>query len=306
MKQLLLLLSLLPATALPMGTWASKLGAFGKKALPKLTTAGYMGAITYPFWTIAAKQISELDKEKEESFVPAQCITDFVKKELAAVGIHKEISVRMSGTHGEGNAGTDGRTVYVGFGKDGGSKLEELIIQQEQRPNKDVEEQLAWYRALIQHEGNHIAAHDRERKIAVLVGAPAITHGIYSGVNKLLFSSAAKGCLGKYIAKPLILGGALMATKAVCVAHAKQREYCADDRVQNDPFLLETAIKHFKEHEKEESDTFLAKNPGTSYQELSSFPYSFFYAIHHGSHPVPLKRVQRFEARLKKLEQEKN
>lgn len=303
MKKIIILLAITTSTCIPADTSSSNPISQStlSKALPVLKTAAYVAVLTIPFWSRTVQTIKERCKSLNPNLIPGNPVTDFVNQECAKVGVKKKIPVQMKWHLEEGAAETHGPKIYLGFNaKDGTSNLESLLDERmdvlsygeaaDTQRLAEIDKELAWYRAMIQHEAGHIKSRDSERGMALELAAPFAIHGMLKASGfKSFLGKATLGILGWFTAKQLL------------DLYSKHREFRADDNIQNDPVLIQAAIEHFKKHDAERRKEFLELNPGTSDEELNRFPYSLFYAGFHKGHPLPLKRVKRLEKRLAKL-----
>lgn len=303
MKKIIILLTITTSTCIPADMTSSNpiSPAVLSKALPALKTGAYVAALTIPFWTRTVQSIKERRRPLNPNLDPGNTLTDFVNHECSKVGVKKKIPVQMNGNLEEGTAVAHGPKIYLGYNaKDGTSNLEALLNERmdvlsygeaaDTQRLAEINKELAWYRAMIQHEAGHIKSRDSERDIALELAAPFAIHGVLKASNaKSFLGKAALGILGWFTAKQLL------------ALHSKYREFRADDNIQDDPVLIQAAIEHFKKHDAKKRKEFLKLYTGTSDEELNRFPYSLFYAGFHKGHPVPLKRVERLEKRLAKL-----
>lgn len=323
---------LMPNTSMPMWarikTAAARVTACAKQAVQKITPSD-----TNPLWVgikYAANKVKKINTEFNALFARKPIATTlgisaaaqagahifyghkanklpdapplvqkFAQEQLKAVGIDKPIQIKMDSSFQEGNAATDGRSVFIGTGKTH-SRLNNLLTSVKTLEDTNQEDddlyplykrQLDWYAAMFQHEGTHIQKYHSLRASAAIGTAVLASHYTLNSLRLKPFAGTCASTLVHRLATPFSI--AMVA--AAYFAHGYHAEQQADDGIQNFPPLLQASADMHKNS---------VPHHKTTLQALKDGEYKHALGMAFDVHPHPAQRAARFEQRIATLKQQ--
>lgn len=313
-KHIILILFALAAmqSTQPMGK------AFAKKAFEKTCTALGWGIAAGPMWFGVANRL--ITNRSDECVDASHVVQDFCSKELRAMNMGPEkISIQVSKDPRETkevdpiNAHTFGRAIVIDYPEDIEFIVKETqmvqiadekglsaeILQKKHNWESSLNARNNQWRYIVQHEAAHIK-NDDSRNIGIAAGIiPLISHAGFS----LLRRKAPLSTLGHLKKIPAGIGKLVVNTVALS-QYQKYREQEADNGVSNTRDILTGGYEFNKNAHQdltEHLETTFYDHPDV-HPAICRGARTLLYNLADPNHPTPLARMQKFEERLKKLE----
>ncbi len=311
---------LLAFLCIPMAT--NPMGARAKQGFYKicrgtnlaLTFSPWLGVIVYPILKAVTTHPTLLH-DAPESF------KQFTHEQFRAVGVDDPtISIKVLPKTGlqtiDGNvAVVAGKSVVIGYNvleKMGDNKDELLDREKNPQPvvmevrrqfmDKEVTPEFAnQYRALLQHEGNHIKHNDNLWNVPAQLVTPFATHKMCKVLTQMYqkgkLATAIPGFATSLKQIPAGLGKAEI-IKQILNARSRYVEQRADDGIADDIEILKNHINWVKEHDEKIKKDLEAQYPDPEVRKIHQF-----FIDNLGTHPSGDQRVAKLEQRIAALKE---
>ena len=310
---------LVPTTTMPM--WARLRAGLTyenfKKGFSKICTGLSWGIAAGPFFTQAAITAQFVaDEEKKLNFVPnaSKNVQEFAYEELKKIGINDPTTIDIK-------CGIDTETPSPGV-----AYSKTIWIN----PKDDLNDN--HYRFILQHEGTHILNKDLIYDIPANAIVPLITHFGLKKIRSLASITQAAPTaipsMGRSLLKIPTGFGKFFTNTMIYNAYSRYKEQRADEGTQDDPIILQAGADWCKKNYLDNKNNMLksifmssfvngfVKESGSKHQIDAAKSKQFIEdllckyildpILHIETHPHPLDRATRFEARIAKLKEQEN